>query len=204
MKRTQKLTYLSMLFALEVVLLLTPLGYIPLGPIRATTLHIPVILAGVLLGYRGGMAMGLFFGLISLVYNTFAPLPTSFVFSPFLNEGNLIGIFGALFTSIVPRVSLGFMSAFLYNMTNKKLHDKLSIILTSLVSTVFHTVFVLGSIYVFFGPAYAEVRSVSYELLITVLLGVVTTNGIVEAILASIVVTIIMQVFQTMKKGKKG
>ena len=42
-KKTKFLVLLTMFCSIQVVLMLTPLGYIPLGPVRATTMHIPVI-----------------------------------------------------------------------------------------------------------------------------------------------------------------
>ena len=51
-EKTYDLVVLSLMIAIEVILILTPLGYIPIGGIRATTLHIPVMLAGILLGYN--------------------------------------------------------------------------------------------------------------------------------------------------------
>ena len=46
---------------------------------------------------------------------------------------------------------------------------------------------VLSGIYVFFGEAYASAVGVQYSTLVAVLLGVVSTNGILEAILGEIV-----------------
>ncbi len=38
-----------------------PLGFIPIGPIMATMMYIPVILLGILLGVKEGASNGLFF-----------------------------------------------------------------------------------------------------------------------------------------------
>ena len=48
-QKTKNMVLLALFGCIEIVLMLTPLGYIPIGPVRATTLHIPVILAGVLM-----------------------------------------------------------------------------------------------------------------------------------------------------------
>lgn len=86
-KKTKFLVLLTMFCSIQVVLMLTPLGYIPLGPVRATTMHIPVILAGILLGVKGGAITGLVFGLSSVIINTITPTITSFVFTPFYSLG---------------------------------------------------------------------------------------------------------------------
>ena len=49
------------------VLALTPIGYITAGPIEITLIHIPVILGSFFLGLRGGLVLGFFFGLSSLL-----------------------------------------------------------------------------------------------------------------------------------------
>ena len=76
--------------------LLTFLGYIPLGFTRATIIHIPVILASLLLGPKKGAALGFLFGLTSFINNTMNPTITSFVFTPFYNLGEFEGGFGSV------------------------------------------------------------------------------------------------------------
>ena len=44
-----------------------PLGYIPLGVITPTTVHIPVIIAGIILGWKKGAFAGFVFGLTSFL-----------------------------------------------------------------------------------------------------------------------------------------
>ena len=53
-KKTKYLVLVTMFCSIEVLLMFTPLGFIPIGPMKATTMHIPVILAGILLGIKGG------------------------------------------------------------------------------------------------------------------------------------------------------
>ena len=76
----RKLVLIGILGALTVVLGLTPLGFIPLGPVSATTLHIPVIVAGIIEGPVVGALVGLIFGLSSLFNAITKPTPTSFMF----------------------------------------------------------------------------------------------------------------------------
>ena len=40
--KTQYMAFMAMFLAIEIALVLTPLGYIQLGIISATTMHIPV------------------------------------------------------------------------------------------------------------------------------------------------------------------
>ena len=62
-KKTQYMTFMAMFLAIEIILVVTPLGYIPIGPLSATTMHIPVIIAGITLGKKAGAQLGLVFGL---------------------------------------------------------------------------------------------------------------------------------------------
>ena len=79
-EKIRKLVISAMLGAITIVLGLTPLGFIPLGIMNATTMHIPVIIAAILEGPIVGAAVGLIFGVSSMVKAFTMPLPTSFVF----------------------------------------------------------------------------------------------------------------------------
>ena len=54
---TQRLTLAAFFVAIEMVLTMTQLGYLPLGPISITTMHLPVILAGIVLGPTYGQVL---------------------------------------------------------------------------------------------------------------------------------------------------
>lgn len=125
------------------------LGFIPIGPMRATTIHIPVILAGILLGVKGGAVTGLVFGLGSVVISTINPTILSFVFNPFYSLGEYQGNLMSLVIAIVPRVLLGCVSAYLYSYFKSKQKNILGVGVTSLLCTVLHTVTVLGMIYLY-------------------------------------------------------
>jgi uncharacterized membrane protein len=53
-KDTKKFTLTAMFLAIMILLAVTPLGFIPIGPINATTMHIPVIIASIVLGPKIG------------------------------------------------------------------------------------------------------------------------------------------------------
>ena len=83
------------------------LGYIPLGFMNATIIHVPVIIGALLLGPKYGAYLGLVFGITSLVRATLTPTVTSFVFSPFVTIGGYSGNMLSVVISIVPRVLIG-------------------------------------------------------------------------------------------------
>lgn len=59
--KTRKLTTFAMLAAISIILGFTPLGIIPIPPVGATIMHIPVIITAILEGPVLGALMGLVF-----------------------------------------------------------------------------------------------------------------------------------------------
>lgn len=193
-KQIQLLVIIAFLVAIQIVLTLTPIGYIPVGPIRATTMHIPVILAGILFGPKIGGIIGLVFGLTSLFNNTMNPTITSFVFSPFITVGGIHGNFYSLIIVLVPRILLGVLSAYCYRGLKKIINqDTVSMMLSALLNTVLHTILVMGGIWVFFANPYATARGMTLQEVWAFIMGVIMTNGVIEAILAAIIVPFIVK-----------
>lgn len=109
---TKNLTTVGILGAIVIMLGLTPLGFIPLGVLTITSLHIPVIIAGILEGPVVGGLVGMIFGFFSLFNAMTRPGPISFVFyNPLI--------------SILPRILIGVVTGLVYkalkNKDNKKL-----------------------------------------------------------------------------------
>ena len=75
----QWMTGTAMMIALTLVLANTPLGRITMPFLTATTLHIPVIIATLVLGLEAGVLTGLTFGIHSLISN----LTGASFFAPF-------------------------------------------------------------------------------------------------------------------------
>ena len=198
--RLRKFVLLSFFVAIELVLMFTPLGYIPIGPIRATTLHIPVIICSILLGYKEGMFLGLVFGLTSLFINTFMPSITSFVFSPFITIGGISGNYASLIIVLLPRILIGFNAKFFYAFFSK-LNGTIRIGISACLSTFLHTVLVMGGIYFFFAKEYALARNIEIGSLFGVIMGVIFSNGVIEMILSGIICVSLIRVISPLFKG---
>lgn len=97
----KRMTMIGVLGAISIMLGLTPLGFIPIGPTRATIMHIPVIVGAITQGPIVGAMVGLIFGLFSLFQNITNPTIISFAF---LNP----------LVSILPRVLIGITSYYTY------------------------------------------------------------------------------------------
>ncbi|MGM9961004.1 MAG: ECF transporter S component [Allobaculum sp.] len=186
-QKTKKIALFAMFLAIELVMLLTPLGYIRTPFLSITLMHIPVIAAGVLMGPGYGSALGLVFGLTSVWNATMTPNLTSFVFSPFVTIGGISGNWTSLIIAIVPRVLLGWIAGTLFNVFNKKLNRPMSALLAGVLATACHTLMVLGLIALLWGPQYAQAIGQSPDTLLMYLGMVILTNGILEMIAAGIV-----------------
>jgi uncharacterized membrane protein len=193
-KDIQRLTLAAFFIAIEVILAFTPVGYIPVGALSITTLHLPVILAGVLIGPSFGAEMGFVFGLTSFVRATMSPTVTSFVFSPFVQVGTIQGNFWSLVICFGPRIMLGWLSGMMYRILVKHMHSVAAAGLTAAVNTVIHTLSVLGLIWLFFGEQYASALSLSMTALAAALVATITTNGILEAVLAAVAIPALVRV----------
>lgn len=181
------MTLFAMFLAIEIVLVMTPLGFLRLGVLDITLMHLPVILTAVTMGKKAGMQMGFVFGVCSIMNATLRPGITSFVFSPFIEIAGVHGNWASLIVAIVPRVAIGYVSAVCYETIHKKeTREKTALFMAGLLGSLTNTVLVLAGIYVFFGPAYAEAIHVSYEMLLLALGSVIVTNSIFEAIFASV------------------
>ncbi|MCD8028750.1 MAG: ECF transporter S component [Erysipelotrichaceae bacterium] len=143
------MTIFSMLLAIEIILVMTPLGYLPIGVLSITTMHIPVIISGILLGKKEGAALGFVFGLTSMIRATLQPSVTSFCFSPFITIGGISGNYASVLIAFLPRILLGFVSGFIYENMIHKFNNKITIIVSSLAGTLTNTILVLLGIYIF-------------------------------------------------------
>ena len=78
-------------------------------------IHIfPVIVAGIVLGVKGGAIIGSVFGICSIINATINPVPTSFVFTPFYSIGAVSGNFNSILIAMIPRIMIGVVSALAY------------------------------------------------------------------------------------------
>ena len=183
----RKMTIFSLFIAIELVLLMTPLGFLRIGPLSATLLHIPVILAAILLGTKYGVFLGLFFGLASVWNATMTPGPISFVFSPFITIGGMSGGWQSLLVAIVPRVLLGWIAGTLFNVCKSRFSRSKSAAIAASLATLLHTIMVLGLIVLFYGAPYAQALGIAQNALMSVLAYTIATNGMLELVLAVVV-----------------
>lgn len=178
MKQSNKvfqMTIISMFLAILIIQTFVPvLGYIPLGAIDITIVHITVILAAILFGPKTGTIIGASWGLLSMIRSYVQPSITNVFF-----QNPLI--------SVLPRLLVGLLSALLFMFIRNKISERWAYSITALVGTLLNTVLVLGSIYIFAVEAYSNATGIPETAVLGALGTVVVTNGLIEA-LASMVI----------------
>ena len=203
---TRWMVSVALMAAIVIVLANTPLGMIQLPIIKATTVHIPVILGAILLGPGAGAILGAVFGICSLVSNTMAPTLLSFAFSPFLSTTGIPGALNALWISVGCRILIGVVAGWLWVLFTKiKLNQFIALPIVGFVGSMVNTVTVMGSIYFLFAQQYAEAKEVALTAVFGLVMGTVTASGIPEAIAAAILVLalgkVLVVVFRKMNLG---
>ena len=107
------------------------------------------------------------------------------------NEG-LIGAVKSLWIALGCRILLGVIAGWLWRLLHKCIkQDYIALPITAAVSTICHTLLVMGSIYVLLAQQYAAAKNVAVTAVFGLVMGTVTASGIPEAIAAAILVTII-------------
>lgn len=190
--RTRKLVLTAALSALIIVLGITKLGLIPLGPAASITiLHVPIILAACLCGLPSALFTGAVFGIMSLVQAAMSP------------SGVLDPLFVNPLCSVLPRMLTGLIAWALWFAFNKlpKLPKTVSAGITAFLSTVCHTLLVIGCLYIFQGAATREgMGGMGYFAVI----GVLAPQAALEALAATIIcVAVYVGLFVSNKRKSK-
>ena len=140
--------------AIVCIMAFTPfLGYIPLGFTRATIIHVPVIIASLLMGPKKGGVLGFLFGLTSFINNTMNPTPTSFVFTPFYSIGDVSGGVGSIIICFIPRILVGIVPFYVYKLAmhfrRKSGVSPTGLVLAGISGALVNTLLVMNLIFVF-------------------------------------------------------
>ncbi len=181
-KKTYQIAILGMLTAIVLIQNFVPVvGYIPIPPINPTIIHITVIIAALTLGYKNGMILGLVWG-VACIIRAFttptSPLDILFFTNPMI--------------AIIPRILVGFVAGYVYQLLKKtKLLDSISMIISAVLASLTNTIFVLLFIYLFYRVEYASFLNVDQGKLIGIMGIVIVTSGVAEAVAAGIIAPIV-------------
>ena len=167
----RKMTIIGVLSAISIMLSMTPLGFIPVGPTKATIMHIPVIIGAIMEGPIVGAAIGFIFGISSLLNAITNPTVTSFVF---INP----------LVSILPRVMIGVLAYYVYQLIIKA------------TNKVYISGLITGAIY---ADKYLHAMGKSGSAG-KVIMDLAAANGVPEAIVGALVVAAVATVLKKSKK----
>ncbi len=203
-EKLRTLTQMSLLTAIMLVMSFTPLGYLPLGFMNATLMHVPVIIGGCVLGAKNGAVLGGIFGITSVVRATLEPLLTSFVFTPFYSfSDEFHGSWVSLIVAIVPRICIGLVAGVVFSALEKTTKNQsLSLVAAGIAGSLTNTIGVMGLIYLLFGEQYANATSQSFDLLFAAILSIICINGVPEAIIAAVLTLAVGKALLLMTKRK--
>ena len=177
LKLTRRLAITGAFSALVIVLGITRLGFITIGSVASITiLHVPVILICMLAGLPEGLFVGAAFGILSLILASMSP---SSVLDPFFVN--------PLF-SVVPRMLIAFVAWGLWKVLKLIPHLPKTVAagITAFITTIVHTLLVLGFIYIFKGT---DIRAALNGLGFIGLLVANAVNVIFEALAATLICT---------------
>lgn len=194
-KKTYQMVLTALFTAIIIMMAFVPyLGYINLVVIKATLIHVPVIIGSIMLGPKRGAFLGFVFGCTSLINNTFNPSLLSFAFSPFYSVGEIGGNFFSVVICFVPRILVGVVPFFVYEgirrlCRNKKGSDWLALPLAGVAGAFTNTLLVMNLIYFCFSEQFAAAKEIALEAVYSAILAIIATNGIPEAIVAAVIGT---------------
>lgn len=184
----RQLVIIGMLSGISIFMGLTGLGFIPLPFMKATIMHVPVIIGAIIEGPIVGMMVGLVFGLFSMYQAATAPV----LLSP---------LFLDPIVSILPRVLIGIVSYYSYAFFKKKFKNQsVSVGIAAVLGTVTNTAGVLGLIFILHLQKYASILHISTDTVGGALGTIALTNGIPEAIVSALITIPVVKALQKLKK----
>jgi len=145
---TGKMARLAVLVAIIIVMANTFLGFLPIGPITVTLLPIPVAIAAIAVGPKGGAIAGAVFGLTAFLrgfgLNLLGPSP--------LVVGLLsIDPFLTFITMVVPRIFVGLIPGLIYRGLCERKGKTFATMTACLAAPLLNTVLFLGTLVLLFG-----------------------------------------------------
>lgn len=183
---TRQIAIIGMLSSISIFLGLTGLGFIPLPMVKATILHVPVIIGAIIEGPIVGAMIGLIFGLFSMYQAVVTPTPTSFLF---LNP----------LVAVLPRVLIGIVTFYVYKAIPMK-KENIKIGFAAAIGSLINTFGVLTMIYVLYATRFAETIGINPTAAGKFIYGLALTNGIPEAFVSVIMTVAIVTAVKKIRR----
>lgn len=177
-ERTRKIVIVGAMGAISILLGITHWGFIPwITGTALTIMTVPVIIGAVLEGPIVGFAIGLIFGLFSMIQAAVAPT----------GPGDVI--FTNPIISVLPRLFIGPVSYFVWKALQSK--PLVGLIAAGIAGSLTNTILVLGAIVLLgFAPLAAA---------LTVLVG----NGLAEAAISAVIALVVVAAWKRIEFGRR-
>jgi len=175
------LTILALMTALLVIFSFTPIGSIPVGPLVITLNIIPVAIAAVALGPKGGLAMGCVFGVLSFLQALGVGIPSGM-------GAMLVSIdpLRAFLQRFVPRALDGLLVGMIFRACEKKL-GRGACFVAGFFSAFLNTLFFMGALVLLFGGTEYVQGLIGGRSIIAFICAFVGVNAVVEMIASTLV-----------------
>ncbi len=167
--------------ALSIILALTPIGYVQIGALAITIMHIPTILATLTAGLVPGLFTGLIFGISSLVKAA--------------TSGNASNIFFVNpLVSVLPRVIFPIAVWGFFKLLNliPRMPKTVSGGIAAAAGTLVHTLLVLGALVIFYGKDLGLKSGEMLSGFFAFVAATLATNGLWEVVSASVLSVIVL------------
>lgn len=178
--KTRKLVLAGIFSAIVLILGLTPIGIIPIGPANFTITHIPVIILTLTNGLGMGMVAGAMFGLASAIRSFTTP---SALVAPMIASGWL-GIVFVLIMAFAGRILIAVTTHYVYKLISAGGTKRKAVAMgvAALCGTLTNTVMYLGCMLLFY-----VLLGIDSAVVLGVIASVAVLNGPVEAIAAMLI-----------------
>lgn len=194
--KVHQITRMAILVAIIFLLAFTPLGYLTIGPIAATTIQMPVIVGAVMMGPVSGAVLGFFFGLSAII--KVLTMPGA---DPFATLALAHSPFAYLVVCLGARILMGWLSGLLAELLRKApaLRGKLSAVsyaVTGFVGSALNTVFYLGLLWGLCAEVISSFYGVDLSGVGALVTGTAYAAGIPEAIVSCVVVAAVCKALE--------
>jgi uncharacterized membrane protein len=187
--KAYRISIIGLLTALIIVQSFVPMvGYISLGTVSITTIHLTVIIGAIMLGTSGGVELGLIWGITSLIVAFTTPAdPLSLL------------LFRNPIIAIVPRVMTGLVAGLIFNQIRPSVRTgaigSVKMVFSGIAGALTNTLLVIAFTWLFYASKAATIvgNGASSANLGWVMIAMLGVNAIAEAIAAGIVTPLLGQ-----------
>ncbi len=192
LKNTRNLTFLGVMTGLSIIFVFVTVIPVLSSASMAIVMFLPAILTGIILGPKAGWLMGTIEGILCLLRALVAP--ASILDPLFINP----------LVSVLPRMFIGVVAYYLFALITKKGKNTARVAVGSAVAgagaMITNTALVMGALYIFYAQRIVATLGVAFK---TLLIAVISSNAIIEAICGAIFTTAIAIVYFKVKKSKR-